>query len=139
METINQDFKEKKESSKIKTLILTIVIIVMFILGVGAGYLVYNRLVEKEDNNSKDINQQQVEEILDELEEVILLPEGESPTVAFLYDIEELKKENGEFYKDAQEGDLVIIYSDKAIIYRRENKKVINVAPVFIETENLSE
>lgn len=138
---INQDQKQEgiANNSKVKSLLLTILIIIIFVVGVGAGYLVYNRLTEKEGDNEGNIEQREVVDILDELGEIILLPESENPTVAKLIDISELKKENEIFYKDAQEGDIMIIYSDRAIIFRRAEKRIVNIAPVYIETDALSE
>lgn len=141
MNIINQDQKQEgiANNSKVKSLLLTILIIIIFVVGVGAGYLVYNRLTEKEGDNEGNIEQREVVDILDELGEIILLPESENPTVAKLIDISELKKENEIFYKDAQEGDIMIIYSDRAIIFRRAEKRIVNIAPVYIETDALSE
>jgi hypothetical protein len=55
-------------------------------------------------------------------------------------DIEALKEENPEFYKNAKNGDLLVIFSEKAILFREEEGKIINVAPVFLEpTEGTTE
>lgn len=135
---LSQDIKKQKSPITVKRLLTIILIIVIFVVGVGAGYMVYNKLSEK-NSKKEEIVDNQVGEILDELGKIILLPEDETPTVMSIMDVEELKKENEEFYKDAIKGDILIIYSDKAIIFRREKRKIINVAPVFMETGKLSE
>jgi len=61
---------------------------------------------------------------------LIMLPEGEEPTVATISDIEKLKDQA--FFTHAQNGDKVLIYTTakKAILYRAETNKIIDVAPV---------
>lgn len=135
---ISQDIKSEKSPNTVKRLLSMILVIVIFVVGVGSGYLVYNRLSEKNSKENESVDKQ-ITEILDELGSLILLPKDETPTVMSVMDVESLKKENEEFYKDVVKGDILIIYSDKAIIFRREEKKIVNVAPVFIETDTLSE
>lgn len=134
---ISQDIKSEKSPNTVKRLLSIILVIVIFVVGVGSGYLVYNRLSEKNSKENESVDKQ-ITEILDELGSLILLPKDETPTVMSVMDVESLKKENEEFYKDVIKGDILIIYSDKAIIFRREEKKIVNVAPVFIETDTLS-
>lgn len=135
---ISQDIKSEKSPNTVKRLLSIILVIVIFVVGVGSGYLVYNRLSEKNSKENGSVDKQ-ITEILNELGSLILLPKDETPTVMSIMDVEELKKDNEEFYKDVIKGDILIIYSDKAIIFRREEKKIVNVAPVFIETDTLSE
>lgn len=135
---ISQDIKSQKSPITVKRLLTIILIIAIFVVGVGAGYMVYNKLLETNSEKEETIDKQ-VTEILDELSKIILLPEDETPTVISIMDVEQLKRENEKFYKDAVNGDILIIYSDKAIVFRRREKKIINVAPVFIETDGLSE
>lgn len=134
---ISQDIKSEKSPNTVKRLLTVILVIIIFVVGVGAGYMVYNKLSEKNSNIDEGVDKQ-VTEILDEVGSIIFLPKDETPTVMSVMDVESLKKENEEFYKDVIKGDILIIYSDKAIIFRREEKKIVNVAPVFIETDTLS-
>lgn len=135
---ISQDIKSQKSPNTVKRLLTVILVIIIFVVGVGAGYMVYNKLSEKNSNIDEGVDKQ-VTEILDEVGSIIFLPKDETPTVMSVMDVDSLKKENEEFYKDVIKGDILIIYSDKAIIFRREEKKIVNVAPVFIETDELSE
>lgn len=56
----------------------------------------------------------------------IALPGG-NITVATVLKPEELRKENPVFYQNAREGDKVLIYSDRAILYNPEIDRVIDV------------
>lgn len=127
----------------IKTLITVIAVIGIFLLGGGAGYLVYNQLVEKDvlgKANSpefvSEIQQKQVDAILKDLNKLILITEEEEPTVATILDVEVLRQDNPEFYKNAQDGDILIIYSQRAIVFRRDKNMIVNVAPVFVQPDS---
>jgi len=127
----------------IKTLITVIVVIGIFLLGGGAGYLVYNQLVEKDVLGKantpefvSEIQQKQVDAILKDLNKLILITEEEEPTVATIVDVEVLRKDNPEFYKNAQDGDILIIYSKRAIVFRRDKNMIVNVAPVFVQPDS---
>ena len=87
-----------------------------YILKANSYYLIY---LEDIDDSATDI--------------WVKLTWCEEPTMATLLDIEELKKENPEFYENAKEGDFLVIYSEKAIIFRETENKIINVAPVYFE------
>lgn len=61
----------------------------------------------------------------------ILLVEGtEDPAVAEIKDVEIVKKSNPEFYKNANNGDKLVAYSYRAIIFRESANQIINVAPI---------
>lgn len=66
---------------------------------------------------------------------LLTLPTDEQPTVATVQDKEKLKDQP--FFKDAQNGDKLLIYTkaQKAIIYREEGNKLINVGPVTLDTQ----
>jgi len=137
---------QKDKGKNYKTLLIVVGILLVVLIGGGAGYLVFNRLSEgdilgqvDDPEYIEDIQQKQVEEILEELGSILLLNEEEEPTIATVLDVEELRAQNEEFYVNAKQGDLLVIYSDRAIIFRRSEKRVINVAPVFIETDQIQE
>jgi len=60
------------------------------------------------------------------------LPKGESPTVATVTDVNQLKGQV--FFKNAQNGDKVMIYTQarKAILYRPSTNKIIEVGPISV-------
>ena len=61
---------------------------------------------------------------------LIVLPTDQQPTVATIQDVAALSKEQP-FFIGAEDGDKLLIYSDKAIIYSVKNGKLINVGPVY--------
>lgn len=59
---------------------------------------------------------------------LVVLPEGETPQVAAVTDPEVLRSQP--FFAEAKVGDIVLIYSKKAVLYDPIANKVIIVAPV---------
>lgn len=71
-----------------------------------------------------------VEKLVSEVAEIISLPEGETPTLATVTDVEKVKEQL--FFSKAQNGDKVLIFSlaKKAFLYRPGEKKIIEVGIV---------
>jgi hypothetical protein len=60
---------------------------------------------------------------------ILQLP-SEKPTVAKIEDTQPLIAQNPQFYVDARVGDVLFIFSDKAIIYRPTENKIVNFASI---------
>jgi len=75
----------------------------------------------------------QIKQLVDEVSKLIILPTDEDPTVATVLDAAALAKDQP-FYKDAKNGDKVIIYvkAKKAIVYDPVLQKLVNVGPIYI-------
>lgn len=65
------------------------------------------------------------------LKRLAIVPSGETPAVATIVDVENLKRQNPEFYKRAQNGNTVILYKTVAFIIDEKAQKVVNIGPVF--------
>ncbi|CAN5217766.1 hypothetical protein BH09PAT2_BH09PAT2_08310 [soil metagenome] len=72
--------------------------------------------------------------LLSKIEKHILLPVNESPAIATVSD--KTKLANQQFFSEAQNGDVLLIYntSQKAILYRPSIDKIVNVTAVNIHT-----
>lgn len=83
-------------------------------------------------NNPTEASKQDTKETIAAVGKLILLPEDEEPTIATVTDATKLSGQP--FFTNAQNGDKVIIYTKakKAILYRVETNKIIDVAPVNI-------
>ena len=75
-------------------------------------------------------SQDETQQLIDYLNQFMELPTGETPTLATVSNVEELKSQN--FFKNAQNGDKVLLYAKegKAMLYRPSSKKLIEVAPI---------
>lgn len=76
--------------------------------------------------------QEETNRLVEEVGKLIELPSEETPTVATVVDVEKLKEQP--FFAKAKNQDRVLIYTEsrKAILYRPETKKIIEVAPINI-------
>lgn len=121
---------ENKPNSKLVTRVLLVVTVVALCL---AGYFFNQVRILKQD--PQVLAQQEVSELTAKVGKLVVLPEGETPTVATVSDPEALKDQA--FFAKAVKGDKVLIYAQakKAILYSVELNKVIDVAPLNIGTQ----
>src|SRR3989338_461420 len=95
-----------------------------------AGYF-YSRLAAvKQDPQS--IQAAELKEVLESVGKLIVLPQGEEPTLATVTDPEKLTDQP--FFAQAKTGYKVLIYTNakKAILYDPFEDKIVEVAPVNI-------
>lgn len=111
-----------------------VLIALMVLVGVGAifgyrYYLQYTGNTALSNVGSSTLAEDQVKKLLENVSSHIVLPEDEKPIVASVTDIEKLSDQD--FFKSAQNGDRVIIYTQAkiAILYREEIDRVVNMAP----------
>jgi len=104
--------------------------ILVVVFGATTFYF-YNRYSEIKANPQATA-EETTQDLVEEVSKLMILPEGETPTVATVVDPEKLKDQV--FFARAKAGDKVLIYPNarKAILYDPVNKKVVEVAPVNI-------
>lgn len=129
---------EAKNNSGTATLIAIIVVAVLAVVGCVFLYMKYDTAQKKINSMTNPQAQQELikkemDSLLKKVGKLIVLPSDEQPTVATVTNADALKAEQP-FYKDAQNGDKVIIYvqSRKAIIYNEAKGILVNVGPIFI-------
>jgi hypothetical protein len=138
--------KEKEQRSDggekrkiiLKSLLIKIApfLIVALLVGGGIFYLVKTKPeifgLSKGGAAVQAQAQAEIDELVKEVGKVMSLPTDERPTVATVTDMEKVKDQP--FFKNAKNGDKVIIYSasKKAILYRPSEKKIIEVGLVNI-------
>lgn len=73
--------------------------------------------------------------IIRKVSKIYILPADEQPTVAEIKDV--LSLNGQEFYKDAKNGDFVLVYSKAkiALLYRESLNKLVKVSPVSETSE----
>ena len=109
-------------------------LVVIIVLVAGLGALAYGYIHTKNElNKAKNpavAGKTEAEQIVNQINKYIQLPASETPTLATVSDVSKLKTQT--FFKDAQNGDKVLIYTraGTAILYRPSTKKVIEYAPV---------
>jgi hypothetical protein len=82
--------------------------------------------------NPQAVAQKETEALVAKVGKLVVLPAGETPTIATVSDPEALKDQA--FFASAVKGDKVLIYTTakKAILYSVSMNKIIEVAPLNI-------
>ncbi len=76
-------------------------------------------------------------EIVEKVRKHIIVPNDVEPTVATIVDVETLKARN-EFYKDAKNGDNLIVTPTRAILYDPDRDIILDVVPVQLTPQAAS-
>jgi len=120
-----------KKINKIR-LILSLVSLVIIAALSTTGFFYYQsqqelRMLQKDPKNAVS---QEVQETINKVGTLIILPTSEEPQVATITDPEKLKDQP--FFAIAQKDDKVLIYANakKAILYRPSENKIVDIAPV---------
>lgn len=105
------------------------VVVVVALLGTTVYF--YRQYSSIRQNPQKFV-QQSVDKIVEEVAQYMRLPDGETPTIATVVDVEKLKAQP--FFTNATNGDRVLIYTNarKAILYNPTTHKIIEVAPITL-------
>lgn len=115
---------------RIRSLVPYLLIAVVLVAVGFAGYFWYEASALKK--NPQRAAQQETQKLLANVSALIVLPEGETPTIATVTDPERLKDQP--FFANAQTGDKVLIFTNsrKAILYSPTQNKIVEVAPINI-------
>lgn len=123
---------------KIKTPYL-IVAVLLVVLAVGGfvGYQRYSYLKKENQrlSNPQEATKSEIEKTKSQVSALIEVPTDEEPTIANVVDVTKLSSQ--EFFKNAKNGDKLLVYqkSKKAILYRPETNKIIEVSTINIGSE----
>jgi hypothetical protein len=88
------------------------------------------RLEQLQGNN--EANQAKAKEVVEKLQLLMDIDTSVEPTVATIVDVAKLQAQNP-FYLKAQNGDYLIVTPTRAILYREEDNKILDVVPVQID------
>ncbi len=121
---------EQNVQGRVVKVVVPVVAIVAIIL---AGYFYSQVRVLKKNPNA--LAQQEVTNLVAKIGKLVVLPSGETPTVATVSDPAALKDQA--FFAQAEKGDKVLIYAQakKAFLYSVTMGKIIDVAPLNIGTQ----
>lgn len=122
--------KKRGKKPNVKILFLT----VLMLAGFGAAAFFWNDARQAKQQSVgviEEKNKQETEQVTTTLAQQLLIEGNDKPTVARVEKPEALKASNKEFYKNVQTGDYLVLYPQRAIIYRLSEKKIINIAPII--------
>ena len=121
---------QTKRRSSPKSKYFLIALSILAIISAGYFYKKYQNALDNPQAQISQKNNKETEEVVSSLGKIIALPTDKQPTVAKVQDVDKLKKSNQTFYKDVAKDDYLVLYSDRAIIFRKKENKVINIAPI---------
>lgn len=125
--------KELKQAKKKKMILIAIGVTTFVIICLIAFFTIRYQNAQKEIErltNPQEAAKEEKKQLQEKVGKLVALPEGETPTIATVSDVNKLKSQA--FFAKAENGDKVLIYTQakKAVLYRPSINKVIEVAPV---------
>lgn len=112
-----------------------IIIAILFLASIGGVYYYYDKYTKTKNllDNPDAASRAETEAVIAKLQKLMVLPEGENPSVATVLDVEKIKDQP--FFTKASNGDKVVIYTKAkiAILYSPEKNLIVNVSPVSTE------
>ena len=91
--------------------IILVVLFVLFIVAVGLAAFFYRELSTYKDNPQK-VMQEEVQAVVEQVGQIMILPQGEQPTLATVSDLSQLKDQP--FFVNAKIGDKVLLMPTRA-------------------------
>ena len=88
--------------------------------------------MEQNDSKQQEQNREKAKEIVERVRRFIMIPADLEPTVALIVDVNALRARNA-FYNKAQNGDYLIITSERAILFSPTKNIILDVVPVQIQ------
>lgn len=134
---LNKKIASKISSNKKVLLIVLAVLVGLGVIAFGAKSYISLRNTQKEleamKNNPNAKDKEEAQKIVEQVGKLVILPEGEEPTVATVTDPSKLNDQP--FFANSAAGDKVLIYQDakRAILYRPSQNKVIEIAPLNLD------
>lgn len=115
-----------------KASIIVVAVIILFAGLPGIYFFIKYKTMQSTVATAGQSADAEVKSLMDRVGKLMLLPAGETPTVATVSDITKLKDQA--FFTYAENGDKVLIFqaAKKAILFRPADNRIIEVAPVNI-------
>jgi hypothetical protein len=112
--------------------------VLIFLLIIGGGLYQYHKNNIGALGSAQGTDASDVGDLIAQVGEKMVLPTGETPTLATVSDVTKLQDQP--FFKNAQNGDKVLIYGNAklAIMYRPSIHKIVAVAPVNTPVTDVS-
>src|SRR3989344_2718358 len=121
-----------------KTILITGGILLLMFASLSVYFYGQYRRSQSKIKNLEQRTSNEAKYLVPLVSKLIELPEGETPAVGTVIDKSELQ--NQPFYKNAQNGDKILLYdkAKKAILYRPRTNKIIEVSPFYVNPTPVS-
>lgn len=107
-------------------------LVLLVVVAVG-GYYAWHSNVSSGDLGSltagQKLSDNQVTQLIARISKFLVVPGDEQPSITVISEADKLAQQQA-FYKDAKDGQVLLVYSNRAIIYDPEANKLVNVGPI---------
>jgi hypothetical protein len=117
----------RQKQKRIKRIIITLLLLSSFFL-LTTLYSQYQVFILKDLEDSKTVPRTN-DEIIKAISHHILLPEGGRPQIATIQNVEKIKRTQ-DFFKNAVNGDIVLISGNLILIYRPSKDVLVSVGDI---------
>lgn len=137
--TNQKNFIARSKSINVKVVLVALfivsLILVIFLINTSNNNQNLKRQVEQLSANRQEAQENEAQRLKAEVGKIIELPKDELPTVATVVDADKVR--NQSFFADSENGDKVLLFAQtgKAILYRPNIKKIIEVAPINLNNQ----
>ncbi len=139
-DSADMELMSRSSGMPTKTLLPWLLLLLVIIAAAVGGYWQYNQSnmlkqqLAKVKTSSQQAAQDEAKQLIARVGKLIVLPD-EQPTIATVSDLAPLKDQA--FFANAKIGDKVLIFATakKAILYRPSEDKIIEVAPINLDTK----
>lgn len=112
---------------------LVLALLVVALVGAGGWYAWRSQssddLARLSANAGAKLTDDQVQRLIERISRFMVLPDEENPSVVVIRDAASLAQQQS-FYRGAKDGDILVVYSSRAIIYDAKANKLVNVGPI---------
>lgn len=139
--------KIRKFIRKRNRLVINIAAFFVIFFAIGAAWFganLNNKKLKYPDDVNRNIASEEkkapetVIDIIQKVKSHIVITYKEEPLIVKIEESEFLKTQQ-DFFRDAKDGDIVVAYSEKVIIYRPSADILVNVGPVYLPSLKLDE
>jgi Na+-transporting NADH:ubiquinone oxidoreductase subunit NqrC len=143
-DSFTQDVTHIKKKNRISRIIFWLLGLAILAGLIGGGYWYYINKIQNNpqvlganSNPTQKSDEEKAGETLDKLNKILLVEDLKDkdgkelkPAIAKVTDKEKVKGSNAEFYKNVENDDVLVVFPNRAIIFREKDNKIINVAPI---------
>lgn len=113
-------------------------LVALIVLVGGAGYFVHasNQKTDGSIEASQlqvreGVDPKEVEQVIKRVRELVVTNDQELPAVATIEDVSVLRPQNPVLYRDAQNGDRVLLWQDLIVVFSSTRQRVLAVMPII--------
>jgi hypothetical protein len=110
-------------------LVLGVALVVLVVVGGWWAFKMGSDDTLANISASVKLTDAQVQAVVERVGKFMVIPTDEKPSVAVLKDTDALAQQQS-FYRGAKDGDILVIYSSRAIIYDPVANKLVSVSPI---------